>query len=89
MPEKNGFAEYTDGKFDVAKTYGKSVADSGVHQWTRYVQGRDYFMAPLTKGADYDIVTVKPEKGPDQIGAMVSEIQPPVLQARQVRLEHL
>ena len=76
MPEKNGFAEYTDGKFDVAKTYGKSVADSGVHQWTRYVQGRDYFMAPLTKGADYDIVTVKPEKGPDQIGAMVSEIQP-------------
>lgn len=76
MPEKNGFAEYTDGKLDVAKTYGKSVADSGVHQWTRYVQGRDYFMAPLTKGADYDIVTVKPKKGPDQIGAMVSEIQP-------------
>ena len=76
MPEKNGFAEYTDGKFDVAKTYGKSVADSGVHQWTRYVQGRDYFMAPLTKGADYDIVTVKPKKGPDQTGAMVSEIQP-------------
>ena len=76
MPKEKGFAEYTDGKFDVAKTYGKSLADSGVNQWTRYVQGRDYFMAPLTKGADYDIVTVKKEDRPDQVGAMVSEIQP-------------
>ena len=76
MPKEKGFAEYTDGKFDVAKTYGEEISEAGMHQWSRYVQGRDYFMAPLTKGADYDIVTVKPKKGPDQIGAMVSEIQP-------------
>ena len=76
MPEENGFAEYTDGKFDVAKTYGESLADSGVHQWSRYVQGRNYFGSPLTKGTDYDIITVKSDDYPDQKGAMVSEIQP-------------
>lgn len=29
MPEENGFAEYTDGKFDVAKTYGERINESG------------------------------------------------------------
>lgn len=77
MPEENGFAEYTDGKFDVAKTYGESLADSGVHQWSRYVQGRNYFGSPLTEGTDYEIKTITDEDGkPVQKGAMVSEIQP-------------
>lgn len=76
MPVEKGFAEYTDGKFDVAKTYGESLADSGVHQWTRYVQGRDYFARPLTEGTDYEITTVKNDDGTSQKGAMVSEIQP-------------
>lgn len=76
MPEKNGFAEYTDGKFDVAKTYGKSVADSGVHQWTRYVQGRDYFMAPLAEGTDYEIVKDEREDARATTGALVHEMQP-------------
>lgn len=77
MPEENGFAEYTDGKFDVAKTYGESLADSGVNQWSRYVQGRHYFASPLTEGTDYEIKTITDEDGkPVQKGAMVSEIQP-------------
>lgn len=76
MPKEKGFAEYTDGKFDVAKTYGESLADSGVHQWTRYVQGRDYFARPLTEGTDYEITTVENDDGTSQKGAMVSEIQP-------------
>ena len=38
MPEEKGFAEYTDGKFDVAKTYGERLDETGRHQWTRYVQ---------------------------------------------------
>lgn len=76
MPVEKGFAEYTDGKFDVAKTYGESIADSGVHQWTRYVQGRDYFARPLTEGTDYEITTVENDDGTSQKGAMVSEIQP-------------
>lgn len=76
MPVEKGFAEYTDGKFDVAKTYGESLADSGVHQWTRYVQGRDYFARPLTEGTDYEITTVENDDGTSQKGAMVSEIQP-------------
>ena len=71
MPEENGFAEYTDGKFDVAKTYGERITESGRHQWTRYVQGRDYFMNPLIKDKDYTIV-----KDEDGTGAAVSEIQP-------------
>ena len=71
MPEENGFAEYTDGKFDVAKTYGERLNDTGKHQWTRYVQGRDYFMNPLTKDTDYTIVN---DNG--SVGAAVSEIQP-------------
>lgn len=77
MPEEKGFAKYSaDGKFDVAQTYGESLADSGVNQWSRYVQGRDYFGSQLTEGTDYDIITVKKEGKPDQKGAMVSEIQP-------------
>lgn len=71
MPEEKGFAEYTDGKFDVAKTYGERIDKSGRNQWTRYVQGRDYFMNPLIKDEDYTIV--KDENG---TGAAVSEIQP-------------
>lgn len=71
MPEEKGFAEYTDGKFDVAKTYGERLDETGRHQWTRYVQGRDYFMNPLTKDADYTIVN---DNG--SVGASVSEIQP-------------
>lgn len=59
MPEEKGFAKYSaDGKFDVAQTYGESLADSGVNQWSRYVQGRDYFGSQLTEGTDYDIITV-------------------------------
>lgn len=77
MPEEKGFAKYSaDGKFDVAQTYGESLADSGVNQWSRYVQGRDYFGSQLTEGTDYDIITVKKKGKPDQKGAMVSEIQP-------------
>lgn len=76
MPVEKGFAEYTDGKFDVAKTYGESLTDSGIHQWTRYVQGRDYFARPLTEGTDYEITTVENDDGTSQKGAMVSEIQP-------------
>lgn len=71
MPEEKGFAKYTDGKFDVAKTYGERLDETGRHQWTRYVQGRDYFMNPLTKDADYTIVN---DNG--SVGASVSEIQP-------------
>lgn len=70
MPEEKGFAEYTDGNFDVAKTYGERLDKTGRHQWTRYVQGRDYFMNPLTKDADYTIVN------DGSVGASVSEIQP-------------
>lgn len=77
MPEEKGFAKYTDGKLDVAKTYGESLADSGVNQWSRYVQGRHYFASPLTEGTDYEIKTITDEDGkPVQKGAMVSEIQP-------------
>lgn len=77
MPEEKGFAKYSaDGKLDVAQTYGESLADSGVNQWSRYVQGRDYFGSQLTEGTDYGIITVKEKGKPDQKGAMVSEIQP-------------
>lgn len=77
MPVEKGFAKYSaDGKFDVAQTYGESLADSGVNQWSRYVQGRDYFGSQLTEGTDYDIITVKKDGKPDQKGSMVSEIQP-------------
>ena len=77
MPVEKGFAKYSaDGKFDVAQTYGESLADSGVNQWSRYVQGRYYFGNQLTEGTDYDIITVEKEGKPDQKGAMVSEIQP-------------
>lgn len=78
MPEEKGFAKYSaDGKFDVAQTYGESLADSGVNQWSRYVQGREYFASPLTEGTDYEIKTITDKAGkPVQKGAMVSEIQP-------------
>ena len=71
MPEDKGIAKYSaDGKFDVAQTYGERLDKTGRHQWTRYIQGRDYFMNPLTKDADYTIVN------DGSVGAAVSEIQP-------------
>ena len=71
MPEDKGIAKYSaDGKFDVAQTYGERLDKTGRHQWTRYIQGRDYFMKPLTKDADYTIVN------DGSVGAAVSEIQP-------------
>lgn len=71
MPEEKGIAKYSaDGKFDVAQTYGERLDKTGRHQWTRYIQGRDYFMNPLTKDADYTIVN------DGSVGAAVSEIQP-------------
>lgn len=78
MPVEKGFAKYSaDGKFDVAQTYGESLADSGVNQWSRYVQGRHYFASQLTEGTDYEIKTITDKDGkPVQKGAMVSEIQP-------------
>lgn len=78
MPAEKGFAKYSaDGKFDVAQTYGESLADSGVNQWSRYVQGRHYFASQLTEGTDYEIKTITDKDGkPVQKGAMVSEIQP-------------
>ncbi len=39
MPKEKGFAEYTDGKFDVAKTYGEEISEAGMHQWSRYIRG--------------------------------------------------
>ena len=71
MPEEKGIAKYSaDGKFDVAQTYGERLDKTGRHQWTRYIQGRDYFKNPLTKDADYTIVN------DGSVGAAVSEIQP-------------
>lgn len=76
MPKEKGFAEYTDGKFDVAKTYGEEISEAGMHQWSRYVQGRDYFMAPLTEGTDYEIVKDEREDARATTGALVHEMQP-------------
>ena len=76
MPKEKGFAEYTDGKFDVAKTYGEEISEAGMHQWSRYVQGRDYFMAPLAEGTDYEIVKDEREDARATTGALVSKAQP-------------
>ena len=76
MPKEKGFAEYTDGKFDVAKTYGEEIGEAGMHQWSRYIQGRDYFMAPLAEGTDYEIVKDEREEARATTGALVHEMQP-------------
>lgn len=76
MPKEKGFAEYTDGKFDVAKTYGEEIDEAGMHQWSRYIQGRDYFMAPLAEGTDYEIVKDEREEARATTGALVHEMQP-------------
>ena len=76
MPEEKGFAKYfEDGQFDVAQTYGVSINNTGMGSWARYIQGRDYFMAPLTEGTDYEIVKDK-DKNDVTLGAMVHEMQP-------------
>lgn len=76
MPKEKGFAEYTDGKFDVAKTYGEEIGEAGMHQWSRYIQGRDYFMAPLAESTDYEIVKDEREDARATTGALVHEMQP-------------
>ena len=76
MPKEKGFAEYTDGKFDVAKTYGEEIGEASMHQWSRYIQGRDYFMAPLAEGTDYEIVKDEREDARATTGALVHEMQP-------------
>ena len=56
MPVEKGFAKYfDDGQFDVAQTYGEEISEKAMHSWTRYVQGRAYFDAPLAEGTDYEI----------------------------------
>ena len=63
MPEEKGFAKYfDDGQFDVAQTYGEEISEQAMHSWSRYIQGRDYFMAPLAEGTT--------------TGALVHEMQP-------------
>lgn len=42
---------FDDGTPNIAETYGE--VDSGANQYVRYAQGRAYFGAPLTEGADY------------------------------------
>ena len=77
MPVEKGFAKYSaDGKFDVAQTYGESLADSGVNQWSRYVQGRHFFASQLTEGTDTKLKLSPIRMENPSKGAMVSEIQP-------------
>ena len=76
MPKEKGFAKYTDGKFDVAATYGETIQNSGMHQWTRYVQGRNYFGNELQEGTDYEIVKDEREEARATTGALVHEMQP-------------
>lgn len=69
MPKEKGFAEYTDGKFDVAATYGETIQNSGMHQWTRYVQGRNYFgneprRAPTTRSSRTSAKRLAPRPAP-------------------------
>ena len=47
-----------------------------MHQWSRYIQGRDYFMAPLAEGTDYEIVKDEREDARATTGALVHEMQP-------------
>jgi len=91
MPVEKGFAKYSaDGKFDVAQTYGESLADSGVNQWSRYVQGRHYFASQLTEGTDYEIKTITDKDGKTRPKGSYGQRNPAsVLQAWQVWLEHL
>lgn len=77
MPEEKGFAKYfEDGQFDVAQTYGEEISDKAMHSWSRYIQGRDYFMAPLAEGTDYEIVKDEREDARATTGALVHEMQP-------------
>ena len=77
MPEEKGFAKYfEDGKLDVAQTYGEEISEKAMHSWSRYVQGRDYFMAPLAEGTDYEIVKDEREDARATTGALVHEMQP-------------
>lgn len=89
MPKEKGFAEYTDGKFDVAKTYGEEIGEAGMHQWSRYIQGRDYFMAPLAEGTDYEIVKDEREDARATTGALVHEMQPLFFQPGKSDWNHL
>ena len=74
MPEEKGFAKYfDDGQFDIAQTYGASINKTAMGSWSRYIQGRHYFGAPLAEGTDYEIV--KNDKSVT-LGAMVHEMQP-------------
>ena len=78
MPKEKGFAEYTDGKFDVAKTYGV-----GYQRGRHGLSGRAMSRAAttswlrLTEGTDYEIV--KDERRRTlvrRLGALVHEMQP-------------
>ena len=76
MPEEKGFAKYfEDGQFDIAQTYGASINNTGMGSWARYIQGRQYFGAPLAEGTDYEIVKDEDENNAT-LGAMVHEMQP-------------
>ena len=77
MPEEKGFAKYfEDGQFDIAQTYGEEISDKAMHSWSRYVQGRAYFDAPLAEGTDYNIVHDTNPKARATTGALVSKAQP-------------
>lgn len=77
MPVEKGFAKYfDDGQFDVAQTYGEEISEKAMHSWTRYVQGRAYFDAPLAEGTDYEIKKDTSKKPRAKVGAMVNEMQP-------------
>ena len=67
---------FEDGKLDVAQTYGEEISEKAMHSWSRYVQGRDYFMAPLAEGTDYEIVKDEREDARATTGALVHELQP-------------
>ena len=68
MPQENGFlVTKDDGTIDIASTYGESIDRSGASQWTRYFQGRAYFGAAGTAGADYTL---------GNRGALASSLQP-------------
>ena len=45
MPVEKGFAKYSaDGKFDVAQDLRRKLRRFWrMNQWSRYIQGRDYF----------------------------------------------
>ena len=59
-----------------------------MHQWTRYVQGRNYFMATSSQeGTDYEIVKDEREEARATTGALVHEMQPLFFHARKDRLE--